>query len=359
MKIGLALGGGGVAGCAHLGVLKALEEEGVEVHCVAGTSAGAIIAALYAYGYTVEQMIGMVSELSPRYLDYDLYGIFRKMFRIRKERLRGLAKGKRLYDFMYGKTRGADATALKRPAAFVAADLNGGRQVVFATKPLGNFVPDCEEVAEFRLADAVLASCSIPFLFRPYPVGGRMLVDGGVLNNCPVREARALGADKVIAVDLAGIDASSSPFDSMLAMLNRIVSIYLALQAKYLGAEADVLLKPEGAGQVNTLDFRQMFACIDYGYEYTKRRMPDIAAAIGRDGEANPEGPRPATAEVEELVPVAEEHLPAAAEVWTEAEKLVPAAAEVWTEAEKLVPTAAEVRTESEELVRAAAGTPV
>lgn len=285
MKIGLALGGGGVAGCAHLGVLKALEEAGIEVHCVAGTSAGAIIAALYAYGYTVEQMIGMVTELSPRYLDYDVYGIFRKMFRRRKERLQGLAKGKRLYDFMYGKTYGADSSALKRPAAFVATDLHEGRQVVFATQPLGGTAPDSEAVTEFRLADAVVASCSVPFLFRPYPFGERMLVDGGILNNCPVGEARALGADKVIAVDLSYVDTKSPPFESMFAMLSRIVSIYLALQAKYLGAEADVLLKPDAAGRVNMLDFRQMFACIEYGYEYTKEGLPDIAAALEQDAE--------------------------------------------------------------------------
>lgn len=290
MKIGLALGGGGIAGCAHLGVLKALEEAGVEVHCVAGTSAGAIIAALYSYGYTVEQMIGMVSELSPRYLDYDVMGIFRKMFRRRKERLQGLAKGKRLYDFMYGKTNGADSSALKRPAAIVTTDLNGGKQVVFATQPLSGMAPGSEEITEFRLADAVVASCSIPFLFRPYPLGGRMLIDGGVLNNCPVGEARALGADKVIAVDLSFADSQASSFDSMFAMLSRIVSIYLALQAKFLAAEADVLLKPEAAGRVNALDFGQMYACIDDGYDYTKQRLPDILAAIERSNETEPAG---------------------------------------------------------------------
>jgi NTE family protein len=293
VKIGLALGGGGIAGCAHMGVLLALEEAGIDVHCVAGTSAGAIVAALYAYGYSVRQMIDMVSEISPRYLDYDLIAIIRKLFWRRKEKLQGLAKGKKLYDFMYRKTNGAASGDLKRPAAFVATDLGGMKQVVFASQPLRTHLPYSEEVTEFRLADAVVASCSVPFLFRPFRIGERLLSDGGLLNNCPVREARGLGADKVIAVDLAFVDLQTSPFDSMAALLNRIVGIHLTLQAKLFAAEADVLLQPEEAGRIYALDFRQTRACIEYGYEYTRRRMDDIVRALEEPAARDPDGLSP------------------------------------------------------------------
>ncbi|MFC0212646.1 patatin-like phospholipase family protein [Paenibacillus chartarius] len=280
MKIGLALGGGGIAGCAHLGVLMALEESGFDIHCVTGTSSGALIAALYAYGYSTRQMLGMVSEITPKMLDYDIAAVFRKLLRGNKVKLQGLAKGKKLYDFVFSKTGGGTGADAQRPAAFVAADLKGVKQVVFATQPLSGELPGREQINDFRLADAVMASCSIPLLFQPYRFGERLLVDGGVLNNCPVEEARALGADKIIAVDLTNIEHQETSYDSMINMLGRIVSIQLSMQVKQTCAQADVLLQPDGAGRVGMLDFRQTTSCIEDGYRYAKNSMGRIREAL-------------------------------------------------------------------------------
>jgi NTE family protein len=286
MKVGLALGGGGVAGCTHLGVLLALEEAGIAVDCVAGTSAGAIIAALFAYGYTAKQMIDMVPEISRRYLDFDVKAIIKKLVR-RKETLQGLAKGKKLYDFIEGKLNGAHVRELRLPAAFIASDLKGAKQIVFTSHPLVHACPQTEEVHDFQVVDAVVASCSVPFLFRPFPFEDKLLVDGGILNNCPITPVRALGADKVIAVDLSYVDPFQPSFDSMFSILARIVSIHLNLQAKQWSEEAEVLLRPEAMSKVGALDFSKTFACIDYGYEYTLQKLRDIKEALKSDAETS------------------------------------------------------------------------
>ncbi|TCZ75198.1 hypothetical protein E0485_18825 [Paenibacillus albiflavus] len=277
-RIGIALGGGGIAGCAHLGIIKALEEYGIEFHCLTGTSSGGLIAALYACGYTTDQIICMVPELSKKYFDYDYRSIFSKLL-WNDQRSPSIIKGKKLRDFLGNKIKDRSFKDLERPVALVAADLKTAKKVVFTSKPLTLESNDYEEISDISVVDAILASCSIPSIFPPVAIGEKLLVDGGLIDNCPSEYAKALGADKIIAVDLCTEGRNRSSLNSLISIVNRAVSIFLAYQAKTLHNHTNILLCPD-VSHIGSLAFNKTAECIEIGYEYTKSRIGDIEAAL-------------------------------------------------------------------------------
>lgn len=177
-KIGLALGGGGARGWAHIGVIQALRDARVDVCCVAGTSMGAFVGAALAAD-KLDSLHQVALELDwRRVLYYFLEFSLPRM---------GLIDGARIVDFVREHVRADDIRDLSMPFAAVATDIQTGDEVVFTEGPI---------------TDAVRASIAIPGLFTPLVRNGRLLVDGGLVNPLPVAPARNLGADVVIAVDI-------------------------------------------------------------------------------------------------------------------------------------------------------------
>jgi NTE family protein len=174
-RVGLALGGGALRGTAHVGVLRVLEREGIPVDCVAGTSAGSVVGAAYAAGLSPEKLLELGNALRWRDVARPAFSRY------------GLISFARLETYFVRILGDLTFSDLKRPFAAVAADLESSEQVVLRTG---------------RVAPAVRASCSVPILVKPVELGGRLLVDGGVLNNLPISVARELGVDVVIAVNL-------------------------------------------------------------------------------------------------------------------------------------------------------------
>ncbi len=178
-SVGICLGGGGARGLAHIGVLKALSQNGIQVDCLAGTSMGGIIAAGYAYG------------MSPAELEQEATATtrLRKMLRLADPGLpdMGLLRGKRLLHYFESQLEQRTFAELDLPLALVAVDLNSRREIILREGPV---------------ALALRATTAVPGLFTPLELDGRRLVDGGLLNNLPVDAARQLGADVVIAVDV-------------------------------------------------------------------------------------------------------------------------------------------------------------
>lgn len=179
--IGLALGGGGARGLAHVGVLKVLDREGIPINVLAGTSMGGIVGALYAAG------------LSAADVEAETLAAFRNITEVLSlvdlsPSPTRLLKGNRIYDLMAAKL-GPHRTfaSLRRPFAVVAVDTLTGREVV---------------LQEGWVPDAVRATMSIPGIFAPVEIGPYRLVDGGLLNNVPVDVVRQLGGEFVIAVDV-------------------------------------------------------------------------------------------------------------------------------------------------------------
>lgn len=177
-KIGLALGSGGARGWAHIGVIQALEEAGIPVHCVAGASMGALVGGAYASG-----KVHVLREVALR-LDWRqvLYHFLEFTFP-----RSGLIDGAKIVRFVRAQVAKSDIETLPMPFAAVATDLATGREVV---------------IRKGDLIDAIRASIAIPGIFTPVIRDGEVLVDGGLVDPVPVSVARQMGADFVIAVDL-------------------------------------------------------------------------------------------------------------------------------------------------------------
>ncbi|MBC7252051.1 MAG: patatin-like phospholipase family protein [Anaerolineae bacterium] len=186
-RIGLALSGGGARGLAHIGVLKVLEQEGVPVDCLAGTSMGGVIAAVYAAGLSVEQIEQEALRMSR----------VRNLITLLDRTLprRGFFEGRKVLEYLstfLGEKTFAD---LEIPLALVAVDLISGQEVI---------------LNRGSVLEAVRATISFPGVFAPYRLGEHLLVDGGVLNNLPADVVRGMGADVVIAVD-ASLSSNGLP----------------------------------------------------------------------------------------------------------------------------------------------------
>lgn len=276
-KIGIALGGGGVTGCAHIGVLKALEENGIEIHSIAGTSSGGLVAALYAYGYTADELVNLVPAITKKFLDYN-YGSFIKKLWSRKSSIQGLCKGMKLHQFVSFYTNHSHMSDLKFPVALLAADLKRANKVIFSSQSLTHPCPDTEVILDIPVADAVQSSCAIPFIFQPVVYQDKVLVDGGVLDNCPVSILHAFGADKVIAVNLSAADPIHSSFDSCSSIISRVISIQLTAQTNQNTQHADIVLRPES--RFGMLEFSKLQQCMELGYSYTKGRMNEIKKVL-------------------------------------------------------------------------------
>ncbi len=178
-RIGVALGGGGTKGFAHVGVLKILEAHNLAPEFVAGTSAGSLVGSLYASGMdaaTLQEKSFALDEKGMR--DNDWLAILNK----------GLIKGQRLQDYVNELVKGQSIDKLPRPFAAVATELDTGKRVVFRQGNTGQ---------------AVRASCSIPGLFQVVTINGTRYVDGGVVSPVPVDAVREMGADLVVGVDIS------------------------------------------------------------------------------------------------------------------------------------------------------------
>lgn len=192
-RLGLALGGGAVRGAAHLGVLKTLDDAELKPDCLAGTSIGAFVAALYAFGQTPEQILNTIREL-------ELFDIAR--IRLQKLGLMSHDDMGKLIRAAIGEQNIEDSPI---PLAIVATDLVSGHAVVMTEGPL---IP------------AVLASTCIPGVFSPIKHNGKMLVDGGLVENVPVSQLPKLGADVVVGVNLNGAPDYGEPDDLIDVLFN-------------------------------------------------------------------------------------------------------------------------------------------
>jgi len=213
-KVGLALGGGGAKGVAHIGVLKALEEANVKVDYVSGTSVGAMVAAMYAFNVSVDTLANIARDLT---LSHITTFKFNKTGFFTADPLREI-----LIDHL-GEVNIEDAAI---PLSIIATDINSGEEVVFTEGPL---------------ADAVCASASIPGVYIPMQLEGRTLVDGGIVQSVPVRAVKAMGAGVIIASRLGGIGRYEEP-KNVLDVMRNAFDIALSHRTQEELKQADLLI---------------------------------------------------------------------------------------------------------------------
>lgn len=254
-KIGLVLGAGGARGMCHLGVLKALQERGIEVYCVAGSSMGAVAAGLFAAGISLDEMERLTSVVRQTFV-MDLNINIRRRY--------GLFQGRRVMKLLcelLGDKRIEDC-AIKCCATGI--DVESGELFIF-NKGI--------------LRDAIRASMAIPAVFVPWEINGRTYMDGGVLCRLPVQCARDMGADAIIAVDALGPARQASVPKGVLGMLQRYYEITDWAVAKEQAHDADVLITPD-MGDKSMFLFKDNGDAVKAGYDAAVAAMPDILKII-------------------------------------------------------------------------------
>ena len=256
-KVGLALGGGAARGLAHIGVLEVLEKEGIPIDMIAGTSAGAVVGALYAQGKDTEQLKDLATGMSWRRLAplVDLA--------LPKTGFIGGRRIKKLLKLIIGDISFAD---LRIPLACVAADIMSGEEVV---------------IDQGSVLEAVRASISIPVIFTVVKWKGRHLVDGGLVNPVPVSVLKRMGADVIIAVNVIPDPAERVQQGEKLGKLNIISvimqSIYISsyLLVESCLKEADIVIEPRVV-QIGPVDFHRTQECILQGEWAAQDFIPEI-----------------------------------------------------------------------------------
>ena len=257
LRVGLALGGGAARGFAHVGVIKALEARGIHPDLIVGTSAGSFVGALYAAGYAGPELQKVAMQFEESSItDWSLPS-------------RGLLKGQALQDFINREVGQRPIEKLPRKLAIVATDLSSGNMVVFERGNVGM---------------AVRASSSVPGVFQPVSINGREYVDGGLVSPVPVRVARRLGADVVIAVDISRSPSSQSTAGALDILLQTFTIMGQVIARTELEG-ADIVLRPSLAA-VGSTDFAARESSILEGEQAVLSNGANIDAALNRAREA-------------------------------------------------------------------------
>jgi len=251
------LSGGGIRGLAHVGVIKALSEEEIRPDVVSGTSAGAIVGALFGAGYSSEEMLEFFVEKSP--------------FRLSK-----LALGKpgffdtaKIYDDFREYFPEDSFEALSLPLFVTATDLVEARRVVFSKGPL---------------IRPVLASSSVPFVFTPTEIDGRLYADGGILDNFPVDPVTDLCDLRIGAYASPLRDVDRKSLGSTLSVSQRSFEIGMHSASRQRFGLCDLVISPPELARFTPFETKAMRECLEIGYRAARARMPEIRELLDRPG---------------------------------------------------------------------------
>ncbi|MDQ2819975.1 MAG: patatin-like phospholipase family protein [Pseudomonadota bacterium] len=255
IKIGLALGGGAARGFAHIGVIKALEAQGIVPDIVVGTSAGSVVGALYAAGANGFELQRTAMDMNEAEISDWAMPFFSKGS--------GVLKGDALQNYVNRAVRNVPIERLKIPFGAVATDLNTGKPILFQRGNTGQ---------------AVRASSSVPSVFQPVKIGGHSYVDGGLVAPVPVKFAKDMGADFVIAVNIS-TQTEAQAAASSLEVLMQTFSIMGQRLNFFELKEADIVIAP-ALGAMGGSDFAGRNRAILAGEQAAAAMMPQIKAKI-------------------------------------------------------------------------------
>lgn len=253
-RLGLALGGGAARGFAHVGVIKVLQSHGIEPDLVVGTSAGCMAGALYSAGYSGFDLQQMSFDLDRAAVaDWSVFN-------------GSLIKGDALRAFVDQAVKQVPMEKLKRRFACVAVKLRNGDAVLLDRGDVG---------------DVVRASTAVPEVFAPMVINGETYVDGGLRAPVPIRQAHAMGADMVIAVDVSSPPGALP--DGRLAMLKQTIAIMSMGLREYESKEADVMITPDLTG-IGSTDFDDRMKAILAGERAAQAALPQIREKLAARG---------------------------------------------------------------------------
>lgn len=252
-KVGLALGSGGARGIAHISVLEVLEENGIPIDLIAGSSMGAVIGGIYASGTDIGLCGKVIQELNERdYLDVVMPR-------------EGFIRGERFQELIRIFTKDKDFSETLMPFVCVAVDLEKGELVV---------------LDEGKMHDAIRASISIPGIFVPHRYNGRILVDGGVISRVPTETVKAMGASAIIGVDVGYRGTGHNlKIHNAMDIISYALDIMEWEVCKMRNTEADIMITPE-VSHYNFRDAKAAKALMELGRAAAEKALPDIFALL-------------------------------------------------------------------------------
>ena len=251
VSIGLALGGGAIRGAAHIGVLQALEEQGIKPDYISGSSVGALVAALYAFGKSPEEILDIANGTS--WFDIS---------RLTKPST-GLLSNKDMQKVLYKAVGDVNIEEANIPLAAIAANIENGNKVI---------------LKEGNLANAIMASACIPGVFKPVEINGELLVDGGVVENVPISPLIEMGAELIIAIELNGKMRFETPKTITDVIMNAF-DIAIATRTQIQTSRADILISPD-LSMYSFSDTKNVTAMYEIGYQEGLKYKDTIALQI-------------------------------------------------------------------------------
>ena len=275
MKLGLALSGGGIRGIAHAGAIKALEDNGIKIDVIGGTSSGALVSSLYALGYS-PYYIYILFKRYAKEIAPIISGI--RSFMINKKiEIKGLRSGKNIEEtynclaLRKGVKKIEDIE--KMPLVIPAVDVSDAKEYIFTNKIPQNSGDKYQYITDISIGKAVRASSSFPAFFCPCEFKKHKFMDGGMLDNIPVSEVKKQGADKVIAINFKAddIDENSNIMD--LAMRTIDIMGNKISEENLETSDFVLTIKTDKTG---LLDIEKLDSCYKYGYQAVIEKLDKI-----------------------------------------------------------------------------------
>lgn len=283
-SLGLALGGGGLKGLAHIGVLQVLYDERIKPAFVSGTSAGSIIAALYASGVSPYELERIINDLSPHdYLDYNVLGLAKYLLAFLlpgyNYSLDGIIIGNKIENLVYKLTKGKTLDQVELPLAIVSCDIDSGRKIIFANHPIKSENDDIV-ITDALVSEAVRSSISIPVTFLPKQFRGMQMVDGGLQDIVPVMVNKYMGAEYVLGINL-GSEIYQTKVSGIPQIIARTINI-MTFETSDTEEElfADMLLYP-GISDVSLTDLKDAPQIIRAGRRVMRENITKLKTDLG------------------------------------------------------------------------------
>lgn len=281
MKLGLAFSGGGIRGAVHIGVLKALEENDIKIDIIGGTSSGSLVAVLYAMGFSPIHIYELFKRYGKEITNVGASSIINGVggYIVNKKfSISGISDGKaieELYNEFANQKNIFKMSDIKMPIVIPAIDIGDGKEYVFTNKKFKKSNEIYEKyITDIPIGSAVRASSSFPVVFCPYKYKKHIFLDGGTINNIPVNEVFALGADRVITVKFepVKINNESNVMDIVLRAIDIMGNKIIEDEVK----KSDYILEIPTDDDMGFLDSNQIERCYEFGYKETINKIDEI-----------------------------------------------------------------------------------
>ena len=285
MKLGISLAGGGIKGAAHIGVLRALEEENIKIDYISGTSSGSIVSSLYAMGYKPDEIYEIFKKYCKKIKYIKLNNILKLIFALifrRKIIIDGLNNGNEIEELLkkYAKKKNIKKiNDIKFPLVIPSVNLNNGGLIFFSSiENRKTYSDNIIYITDIEIEKAVRSSCSYPGVFEPYKYGNNQLIDGGIRENVPWKEIKNNGADFVISV-IFEKEIEENNKKNIIEVIYSAINILSHELSNYELEGSDYLLKIK-TKDISLLDNSKIDYLYELGYKEMKKNIKNIKKII-------------------------------------------------------------------------------